>query len=220
MDVWEKHFISVLQSKETRRKKSTDQIKAKKTDLFKTEEVERIVKQCKEKKASGPDGIFYEHVKASWPILGSLITSLLNQCILQGTIPERWREATLKILYKGKGDSGDPNSYRGIALECVLLKVLTKLIASRLLTATNDRIPDEQFGFRPGRSTLQAVQCLHEDIMEAIKFPRGKMYAVFIDFKKAFDSINRSQILDKLHVIGARPYITTLIGDILAKRTT
>lgn len=65
----------------------------------------------------------------------------------KGTIPEMWRHATLKVLYKGKGDAGNPNSYRGIALECTAFKILTSLLTKRLQNITRWAIPEQQFEF-------------------------------------------------------------------------
>ena len=63
----------------------------------------------------------------------------------------------MKVLYKGKGNTNDPNAYRGIALECAAFKLLTSLLTKRLYKQMVDNIPIEQFGFRKGQSTVQAV---------------------------------------------------------------
>ena len=54
-------------------------------------------------------------------------------------------------------------------------------------------IPEEQFGFMKGKSTLHAVKCIQEDIEDALKLPKGKLHAVFIDYAKAFDFLNRKK---------------------------
>lgn len=64
------------------------------------------------------------------------------------------RRATLKTLYKGKGNTEDIDSYRGIALENTSLKIFMKIITNRLSELTNEAIPECQFGFRKGKSTL------------------------------------------------------------------
>ena len=63
---------------------------------------------------------------------------------------------------------------------------------------TEKLIPEEQFGFRKGKSTLHAVKCLKDEKEDALRHPRGKLYVVFVGFTKAFDLINRSKIIDKL----------------------
>ena len=88
---------------------------------------------------------------------------------MKGKIPQSWRISTLKVLYKGKGDTNDPNSYRGIALECTAFKILTGLLTNRLYDMVQREIPEEQFGFMKGKSTLHAVKCIQEDIEDALK---------------------------------------------------
>ena len=96
-----------------------------------------------------------EHLKAALPQLQDAWTSLINEFLRKGSIPDGWRGSTVKILYKGKDKVDDPNAYRGIALECALFKIMTKILTD----PTDHHIPEQQFGFRRGRSTLHAVRC-------------------------------------------------------------
>jgi hypothetical protein len=57
---------------------------------------------------------------------------------------------------------------------------------------------DMQFSFRKGRTTLQAVHNLLNDVEETLRLPGGKLFAVFVDFSKAFDMLNRSKLVAKL----------------------
>lgn len=79
---------------------------------------------------------------------------LFNKCIETGNIPEKWRKSIIRVLFKGKGNREDPNSYRGVALENNTFKMFTRIITDRLTQAIDHIIPEEQFGFRKGRSTL------------------------------------------------------------------
>ena len=81
-------------------------------------------------------------------------------------------------------------------------------------------ILEEQYGFRKGRSTLQAVANLHADTQDALRHEKGKLYTVFIDFSKAFDSIVRSNIKGKLEeMLGKDNYLTTTTANILKYNT-
>ena len=215
---WETHFREVLQAKETRPTPENIEIKTA-PHLFTVQEVERAIQDTKNNKACGPDGIYYEFLKATTHTLKEHWTALFNECLKRGTIPEIWRHATLKVLYKGKGDAGNPNSYRGIALECTAFKILTSLLTKRLQKTTSWAIPEQQFGFVKGRSTIHAVRCLQEDIEEELRHPAGKLHALFIDYTKAFDLMNRTLIMEKIEKTTGKTHETRLIRNILANNT-
>ena len=81
-------------------------------------------------------------------------------------------------------------------------------------------IPRGQYGFIPGRSTTQAVGHFLQYIIEALSKPKGHAYAIFIDYKQAFDGVNRSRVLEKLHpVLGAKSQIFKFIACILRGNT-
>jgi hypothetical protein len=138
-------------------------------------------------------------------------TNLFNECLKQGKIPAAWRLATVKVLYKGKDEASDPH-----ALECTAFKLLSSILMKRFCVMTENRLSDEQFGFRRGRSTLQAASCQKEDIEEVLRHPRGKLHAVFMDYMKAFDLINRTLLIEKLEEKIGRNY-TTKLRNILGK---
>lgn len=149
------------------------------------EEIEDAIKNSPNGKAYRPDQICNEHLKVVLPLLKETWTSLMNECLKRGRIPEGWWKSNIKMLYKGKGNLGDTNAYRGIALECALFKIMTGILTKRLTALTDHHIPDQQFGFRRGRSALHAVNCLLQDIEEALRMPRGKLHVLFIEFSKA-----------------------------------
>jgi len=76
-------------------------------------------------------------------------------------------------------------------------------------------IPEEQYGFLRGKSTLQAVDVLLNFVSVALDSPRRPVYGVFIDFRKAFDSISRNRILDVLIELNVTGSILVLLNDIL-----
>ena len=199
MHVWEEHFSNILnQQGATAAHETTTGQYHSNIKRFTTEEIRNTIPALKNKKAPGPDGIYNEHIKAAPDVILPALTNLLNLCLHAGNIPATWRTSTIRMLYKGKGDPHDPNSYRGIALENNLLKLLTRLMNRRLTEEIDNKIPEEQFGFRRGRSTLHAVKNLIDDVEERIRLPQGKFHAVFVDFSKAFDSLNRTVICSKL----------------------
>ena len=96
------------------------------------------------------------------------------------------------------------------------MKLLSKLLTARLSEETDKNIREEQFGFRVGRSTLQAINNLIQDIDDALRHSRGKFYTVFIDYTKAFDKLDRRILIAKLQsLIGNDNPIVTLIHNIV-----
>ena len=82
---------------------------------------------------------------------------------------------------------------------------------------TKNAIQEEQFGFRKGRSTTQAVRCLQEDKADATRHPGGKLHAVFIDYTKAFNLFNRTLVMEKVVGIVGNSHITQLLRSILER---
>jgi len=120
-------------------------------------------------------------------------TAVLNKCLELGQI--LWKKSTIKLIYKKGGDTCNPNAYRGIALESNVLKLLTRILTKRVASMLDPVLPEEQFGCRPRRSTLLAAGSLLQHIRTELQKPRGKLYAVFVDYSKAFDLVNRELTL-------------------------
>ncbi|PNF13826.1 hypothetical protein B7P43_G12433 [Cryptotermes secundus] len=212
--IWEQHFTKILSQNTPTSSPQTDDVRA--CQPISHAEVLKAIKRTQNKKAAGPDGIYYEHIKEAKDIIAKPLTGLYNRCLETGSIPQIWRKSLMKVLYKGKGDPEDPNNYRGVALENTMFKILTKILTDRLTTTVDSLIPENQFGFRPQRSTIQAITALLEAIEEALRHPRGKYHVVFIDYSKAFDLLDRSIITTKLkEIVGEENTTTRLIGDIL-----
>ena len=107
---------------------------------------------------------------------------------------------SLWLLCPKKGDQNDTNNYRGITLLSCLGKLFTSILNSRLLKwdSENNAITDAQFGFKQGFSTVDAIFVLQSIINRNLSKKGGRLYCCFIDYKKAFDLIDRSKLWCKL----------------------
>ena len=180
--------------------------------------MDRCIRASKNKKSTGPDQIANEHLKSSAEMLTPIWTEIFNKCISTITIPENWRKSTLKILYKGKGNTEDPHAYRGVALENTSYKIFMKIITNKLTELTDQHIPENQFGFRKAKSTLQAAEAIMKEIDEALNQPKGKYFTVFIDYEKAFDSVNRGKLMQKLgDMIGKDHHLIYIIQETMRR---
>jgi hypothetical protein len=122
------------------------------------------------------------------------------------------------LIPKGKGDLSLPSSWRGISKKSVLGKVLASLLARRLLRfLTNcDLLPPEQHGFLPRRSTSTAIAALMKFIEGNLKSKGTPVYAVFVDFRAAFNTASRVAIINTLAELGVSGRFLELIRVMLA----
>ena len=112
-------------------------------------------------------------------------------------------------------DIKDPLSYRGITLTPVVYKMYCYILNKRLASwdSQNNIISDNQNGFRKGRSTVDQISTLI-NIIETRKYLKQSTFAAFIDFKKAYDCINRNLLFTKLCNIGISGKMLTALLSI------
>ncbi|KAJ3660703.1 hypothetical protein Zmor_005141 [Zophobas morio] len=75
-------------------------------------------------------------------------------------------------------------------------------------------LPDGQAGFRKGRGTMDNVYILRDLVGREIRKEGGRMYALFIGFKAAFDSVNREKMWEYLRRKGVDAYLVTKMEEI------
>ncbi|CAB1114327.1 unnamed protein product [Ectocarpus sp. CCAP 1310/34] len=126
-------------------------------------------------------------------VLGHLHT-ILVKVWNGGDVPREWKDATIKVLYK-KGDRSNCNNYKGISLLFHVGKVPIKIITNRpsAFCEANNILPEEQCGFRSGRSTVDMlfVVCRLQELGRRKKRP---LYMCFVDLNKAYDSVDREML--------------------------
>ena len=132
--------------------------------------------------------------------------------------PECLENAKVIVLHN-KGDYSNPENYRPISLLSSLSKVFEKLLYNRMIKflVKNDFFTPVQFGFRSDHSCVHEVSEITDYIRDAIgrKFP---VRTCFIDLRKAFDSLDHSQLLNKLYNYSFRGPIIHLMSDYLTNR--
>ena len=92
--------------------------------------------------------------------------------------------------------------------------MLTSIINSRIMRGIEQRLPEQQYGFRHGRNTHQAITILTDKISDSLS-RREPLYPVYVDFRKAFPSVDRALLIPKLAEIGVRGRILGLIASCL-----
>ena len=158
-------------------------------DIPSREEIRKAIQQLKSGKATGPDNIPAEALKADVGIMVSLLHPLFKRIWGDEEIPSDWKEGLINKLPK-KGDLGNCNNYRGITLLSVPGKVLNRVILDRMKDAVDHQLRDEQAGFRKNRSCVDQIATLRIIIEQSLEW-NSPLYVNFVDYEKAFDSVHR-----------------------------
>lgn len=166
-------------------------------------EIIAAVKRLKKNKAPGIDGIVAEFFKLLLPQIKDCLTLLFNKMFRDKFFPVVWGTSLLIPIHK-KGSVESPDNYRGIALLPLFSKIFVNIIHNRLneWVERNNVICIEQGGFRKNFSTSDSIFVLNACIEKYLRKTRGRFYCAFVDFTKAFDSINRNALWLKLQKIG------------------
>ncbi len=182
---------------------------------FSKAELEEAVKLINLDSAPGPDGLTPHLVRDlfSFNAFFTFFLMFANFCFQSAWIPIAWKCAEIFILYKGKGDFTLPDSYRGIALCCILAKVFERLLLFRLKRwwKQSSFFSFSQFGFRTGSSTVDAVFVLQYIVNFVCRLHRSPLHATFIDLRKAFPSVSRPALFQFLNDHGVPHPLTSAI---------
>ena len=172
------------------------------------------------KTSVGPDQIDYSFFKnLSESALENLL-SAFNSMWLEEAFPPNWRKSTLIPIPKPGKPVFEPGSYRPISLTSCACKLFERIINNRLRVhlESNNLLSPYQNGFRPSRSTA-------DNLVQLIDFAQNGFNSkqvtgvLFLDLKAAFDKVNKTALLIKLHRIGLRGRMAKFIQNFLANRT-
>ena len=155
-------------------------------------EILKAVKTLKNGKSSALDTVSNEMIKYGISALIKPILKLFNFIFDKGIFPRLWNESLIVPIHK-KGDKLDPSNYRGISITSNLGKLFNKVMCARLTKFVDDNniISENQIGFKEKCRTADHIFTL-KSITDIYKKKKKKVYAAFIDLKKAFDTIWRT----------------------------
>ena len=162
--------------------------------------------------------LIFEFLKYSSSKLLPVITSLFNVVLNSGKIPESWTVGYISPIYKGKGPMNNPDNYRAITIVSCFGKLFTSILNQRICAflEKNSTIGQEQAGFRKGHNTLDHIFSLH-CLIDLYLSKKKKLYCAFVDFRKAFDSVQRSLLWEKLLSMNVYGKVLNVVRDMYEK---
>ena len=165
-------------------------------------------------KAVGPDELPVELLKLGInhdPTVLREFHRVIKRVGHQREVPQRWRDAVIKVLRKKKNRT-ECGNYRGISLVAHAGKVPLKIVATRLSAYCEARnlLPEEQCGFRPHRSTTDMMFTVRR-LQELGRNARVPLFLCFIDLQKAYDSVDRTLLWQALARFGTPPQMIEVI---------
>ena len=143
-------------------------------------------------KASGSDGIPTELFQTLKDDAVKVLHLKCQQIWKTQQWPQDWKRSVFVAVPK-KGNAKECSDYHTIALISHTIKVMLKILQSRLQQYVNREFPDVQAGFRKGRRTRDQIANICWIIEKAREFQKN-IYFCFIDYAKAFDSVDHSKL--------------------------
>nr|KAG5689797.1 hypothetical protein BaRGS_007075 [Batillaria attramentaria] len=172
-------------------------------------EIRKAIMTLRNGKAAGPDEIPAEAIKADTETAVNMLHSLFSKIWEKEEVPAQWKEGIVIKLPK-KGDLRDCSNYRGIMLLSVPGKVLNRILLERMREAVDPMLRDQQAGFRRNRSCADQIASLRIIVEQSLEW-NSPLYINFIDYEKAFDSVDREALWKLLRHYGVPGKIISLI---------
>ena len=176
------------------------------------------LQSLKTSKSPGPDEMHPLIIKELASEISYPLKKLFDKSIAEGKIPNKWKLAEVKPLFK-KGKKTDPGNYRPVSLTSIICKVFEKFIKDEIYNhlITNNLLSSNQFGFCSGRSCVTQLLATLSSWMESLD-NTIPVDAIYLDFSKAFDTVPHKRLLSKLKSYGISGNIFNWIEDFLTNR--
>jgi endonuclease/exonuclease/phosphatase family metal-dependent hydrolase len=191
---------------------------------FSEAELLAAAERIKTAKAPGPDCVPNAVIKRIAQTDPALLLAVFNTCLLEGTFASPWKRQKLVLIPKSKATPSGPSSYRPLCMLDGAGKLLERLILQRLQNSLeNDEkgLSNSQYGFRPGRSTIDAIAQVVSTIRLAwqgsVKASKHALL-VTLDVKNAFNTANWEKTLRSLVEIDVPANLIRIIESYFSER--
>ena len=181
-------------------------------------EIVKVINKLDAKKSGDIYNISPDVVKMSNQAVAQCLSIIFNRCLKDSCFPNAFKNT--KVIPLHKGDSVlSVSNYRPISLLPIFSKIFERLIYNQLIDYIDEnKILDElQFGFQKNKSTEHAISAIITKITRA-SARNFSSYCIFLDFAKAFDTVNHSILIDKLKYYGVSDNTLDLFRSYLSNR--
>jgi len=181
-------------------------------------DIEQEIRGLKPGKSAGPDGIHPKVLIEVSEQISLPLKLIFQKSLHEGVVPQAWKEAEVVPIFK-KGQRDNPGNYRPVSLTSVCCKMLERIVRRAIVghATLNNLLTPAQHGFRPNRSCTTQLLLVTEEwtkwMDEDLPFD-----CIYLDYRKAFDSVPHERLLTKIHSLGVRGSLHKWIRSFLSGR--
>ena len=163
-----------------------------------------VIKKLKPKTSAGVDCVSNKLLKRIVPIIIAPLHYLINLSLQTGFVPNQIKVSKISPLYKS-GDKHNFSNYRPISVLSSFAKLIEKIVCYQLINYldNNDLLYKHQYGFRGKHGTSHPLIHFTKNVHEALNNNKFNL-SIFIDLKKAFDTVNFDILINKLSLYGIK----------------
>jgi len=190
------------------------------TDIVVTpQNVEKALLNLNTSKSPGDDMLHPLVLKEARSVLSTVLSSLFNKSFTEGKLPAKWKHAVVVPLFK-KGKKQKAENYRPVSLTSIVCKVFERIIRDELVNhmESNELFTKQQHGFRQKHSCVTQLLEVTDDWYNILD-EGGNIDSIYLDFRKAFDTVPHKRLKNKINSYGIRGRLLTWIVDFLSQRT-
>jgi len=175
-------------------------------------------------KAPGPDGVPNEALKVAVRTHPTMFQEVYSQCLVNGIFPTPWKRARLVLLRKGNKPADLPSSYRPLCMLDTTGKLYERIISNRIEEAMDKEktgLASNQYGFRKGRSTIDAIAKVMEVVADAGKgaiYQRQLCVLITLDVANAFNSASWRVIMQAMTSKKIPEYLIRVVRNYFCDR--
>lgn len=219
-DLLQQQYVKVFStaSNENDTEEVTDNIPTLEDFEFSESDIVKAIESMPNRSAPGPDKFPTIVLKQCKEELACPLYILWRKSLDSGQVPKIHKEQTIVPIFK-KDSKAKPENYRPVSLTSHILKLFERVMRTKIVNFVeeNGLLSNEQYGFRPGRSTITQL-LVHIDRIIDILETNQNADVLYLDFSKAFDKVCHVTLINKLKGFGIRDKVLNWLQNFLQDR--